>query len=101
MRTQSKNVYLHAPLYRMVKLAPPTPKVERKEKKKTGGYYNVKVSDEDLTTLLVRYLNGERMVDLCAEHGYDVKTAYKWSSGMSRGHCLLQAEKIAGKASKP
>ena len=95
MQIGSKNLRLDVVALRgIARTIQPNPKVVRKVKKKTGGDWNVKVSDGVLRAALVRHLQGERCKDLAAELNVTPTQFSKWTLGESRGKILREAEEI-------
>lgn len=87
-------------LYRIARKLPPNPKVVRKEKGCKGGGWNVKVSDEDVISLLARRKQGESLSSLADEAGVSLEVMKHWADGTNRPKCLIEAEKRYAKMLK-
>jgi hypothetical protein len=71
-------------LRRIANRLPPNERVKPKAFRKTGGSWNVKVSDADALLLLRRVANGESLADVASSASLNENTLRQWYEGINR-----------------
>lgn len=77
----------------MASRLPTYKKAVRKKAARPGGGYNVRVSDPEVTALIVRRMMGEPLKSLAEAASVSMDTLRQWMQGETRGNCLLEAER--------
>jgi len=80
-------------LRRLANRLPPNERVKPKTLKKTGGGWNVKVSDADALALLRRVACGESLSSVAASACLNETTLRQWYEGINRPTLARQLEK--------